>query len=229
MAQMTMMRHVGKLKHTDSRCVVVMMQIPGREDHALIVESDSLPDHYHQSVMACLESREGQSAESFASELGRRQIFITNKGNMSIMQALHEAGFLRPVHIDNVLMTPHPSSAFPLRHVLEQMSKNIPGEKFALDPKNAQNPEKFNPYGHNIAVNNSEERVSAAKGLLLQASLLETDSKKLKEQAYSMAPELRPQLKANIQPQTTATVDGAPTKRSRGRPTGSTKKSKDVA
>jgi hypothetical protein len=110
-----MIRHVGKIKTTDTRCVVVMMQIPGKEDHALVVESDSLPDHYHQHVMDCLDSKEGQSAESFATELGRRFMFVADKGNLTVLQALHEARFLRAVPINHIMMVPAPGMAFALR------------------------------------------------------------------------------------------------------------------
>lgn len=186
------MRHVGKLRQTDTRCVVVMMQIPGREDHALIVESDSLPDHYHQNVMACLESKEGQSNVNFGDELSRRQIFIADRGNMSILQALHEARFLRPVKIDDVLMVPSPGNAFPLKTVLESMGTNVPGEKYALDPSQDPNLPKFNPHLHNINSKSSEEKISSAKGIISQAEYLEADAKRLREQAYALAPELRP-------------------------------------
>ncbi|NJO62883.1 MAG: hypothetical protein HC836_33080 [Richelia sp. RM2_1_2] len=225
MVQMNMMRHVGKLKQTDTRCVVVMMQIPGKEDHALVVESDSLPEFYHQSIMACLESREGQACEVFGTELGRKQMFVADRGNMSIMQALHEAHFLRPVHIDNIMMTPTPGMAVPLRQILEQLNKAVPGEQYALDPKNDPNTAKFNPHLNNINAHSSQEKLSAAKGIITQAELLERDAAKLREQAYAFAPELRPALKLqNVNTNANVSEDGI-NKRKRGRPTGTTKTS----
>ena len=228
-----MMRHVGKLKQTDTRCVIVMMQIPNREDHALIVESDSLPEHYHQNVMQILESKEGQANTNFGDELARRQMYIANKGNMSILQALHEAKFLRPVQIDDVVMTPQPGSAYPLRQVLQEMGANIPGEQTVLDPRNDPNAPKFNPHTHNMEAKSSEDKISAARGLIMQAGFVERDAHKLREQAYAIAPELRPQ--SVVSPSTNMQMQGESNtikieetkKRSRGRPKGSTKKVAD--
>lgn len=228
-----MMRHVGKLKQTDTRCVVVMMQIPGREDHALIVESDSLPDHYHQNVMNILESKEGQANINFGDELGRRQMFIADRGNMSVMQALHEARFLRAVHIDSVVMTPVPGSAYPLRQVLEGMNAPLPGEKTMLDPANDPNATKFNPHQHNQEAKSSEDKISQAQGILTQADFLQAEANAKREEAYRIAPELRPQTQAKVAAQpadiapTAETIPvEAPKKRGRGRPKGSTKAKK---
>lgn len=238
-----MMRHVGKLAQTDTRCVVVMMQIPGREDHALVIESDSLPDIYHQNVMQVLESKEGQSNINFADELGKRQMFIADRGNMSILQALHEAKFLRPISVDSVVMTPTPGNAYPLRKVLEGMGKTVAGEeKSVLDPANDPNNVKFNPHTYNRDINTSEDKLNAAKGILNQAKYVDAEANKLREQAYAMAPELRPEQKVtsteNMQlheptnvPVEDVSVDTIAKdstnteskKRSRGRPKGSTK------
>ncbi len=192
------LRHVGKIKQTDTRCVVVMMQIPGLEDHALICESDSLPDHYHQSVMGALESNEGQQATNFADELSRRLMFIANRGNLHILQALHEAGFLRKEHVGNIMMTPTPGQAYSLPEVLRQMGKSIPGEKSALDPTR-ENPNdiRFNPHAHNQQVYESEDKASQARGILTQAEYMERDAARLREQAYAIAPSLRPRAKAS--------------------------------
>lgn len=212
------MRHVGKLKQTDTRCVVVMMQIPNREDHALIVESDSLPDHYHQHIMSCLESREGQANPNFGEELGRRQIFIADRGNMTILQALHEARFLRPVHIDKIMMTPTPGTAYPLRQVLESMGRIVPGgESSVLDPNVA----KFNPHLHNANLKSAEDKLSTAQGIISQAQYLELDAKRLREQAYAISPELRP---APTPVYNEMSSPAPVVKRGKGRPKGSTKK-----
>ena len=52
---MNMMRHVAKIANTDQRCVVAFLQIPGREDHALVIPTDSLPPRTEQAVMDLLK------------------------------------------------------------------------------------------------------------------------------------------------------------------------------
>lgn len=188
-----MMRHVGKLKATDTRCVVVLMQIPNKEDHALIVESDSLPDHYHQNLMEVLESREGQNQTNLADELARKMMFIASRGNMPVLQALHEAKFLRAESVDNITMVPAPGSAHPLRQILESMGNLKPNTDTVLDPRNNPNNPRFNPHTHNLEGNTAKDKLEAAKGIIMQAQLMEADAAKLRAQAYAIAPELREQ------------------------------------
>lgn len=193
-----MLRHVGRLATTDSKCVVVMMQIPGREDHALIVESDSLPDRMHQAVMEAVESSEGQNAETFASVLSRKP--LPDGGGVDIMNALHSTNKLRAVSIDQVMMIPAPGRSFPLRDILQSLGKlnadplneaNIPDEYKKADPNDTM-AEKFNQHTYNRDVNESEDVKATAKGILLQAELLQRDARALFEKAYNMAPSLRP-------------------------------------
>ena len=226
-----MMRHVGKLAQTDTRCVIVMMQIPGREDHALVVESDSLPEHYHQTIMQILESKEGQANTNFAEELGRNSMFIANHGNMSVLQALHEAKFLRPALIDSVVMTPSPGASYPLRKVLESMGIGVAGEKTVLDSANDPSIAKFNPHVHNQEIRSADDKIQTATGILRQADLVSNDATKLREQAYALAPELRPRAEnlsiSDIQAPTLTNIpveDTPQPKKKRGRPAKSTKK-----
>ena len=68
-----MKKHIGKIKSTDKRCVVINSMIPGKEDHALVVDSDALPDKFHDALMTLLESTEGQSAKVLGDLLSRRR------------------------------------------------------------------------------------------------------------------------------------------------------------
>ena len=102
---MQMMRHVAKLARTDQRCVVVFMQIPGREDHALVVPTDSLPPRFEQAVMDVLQSPQGQQEENFGIILSRHLLPDTGQ---NILEALHSQNRLLPVPVQQVLMMPTP-------------------------------------------------------------------------------------------------------------------------
>lgn len=191
-----MLRHVGRLATTDSKCVVVMMQIPGRPDHALVVESDALPDRMHQAVMDAVESPEGQADENLSQVLGRK--LLPDGGGTDIMNALHAANRLRPVPVNEVMMIPAPGRAFKLTEILESLGRlnadpisaeEIPAEYLNSDPNNAA---KFNPHAHNQNVNETENTIATAKGILLQAQLLQSDATVMFEKAYGLAPSLRP-------------------------------------
>jgi len=194
---MYMLKHVGKLAATDSKCVVVMMQIPGKEDHALICESDSLPDRLHQAVMGIVESQEGQATKSLADLFARRYDPDTN---IDILNTLHNSKRLRPVPVDQVYMVPAPGRVFPLNEIIKNM-RILEGDTSAkiLEPSKENDPHnpRFNPHLENLNASTKEELEGSARSLLMQADLIERDAKNMRERAYNMAPSLRPRPYSN--------------------------------
>ena len=134
----TPQRHIGRMARTDQRLIVIFMQIPDREDHALIVASDSLPPRFEQALMQVVQSPEGQNAQDLGTVLARRLMPDTNA---SLLTTLHTAGLLQPVPVDNIVMFPLPNQAYPLRKILESMGRLItpPAQQFQ------------NPYGDQFA------------------------------------------------------------------------------
>src|SRR5882672_6561871 len=117
---MQMMRHVAKIARTDQRCVVVFMQIPGREDHALVVPTDSLPPRFEQAVMDVLQSPQGQQEENFGVVLSRHLLPDTGQ---NILEALHTQNRLLPVPVQQVLMMPTPNQPVKLSSILESLGR----------------------------------------------------------------------------------------------------------
>lgn len=110
------------MARTDQRLIVIFMQIPDREDHALIVASDSLPPRFEQALMQVVQSPEGQNAQDLGTVLARRLMPDTNA---SLLTTLHTAGLLQPIPVDNIVMFPLPNQAYPLRKILESMGRLI--------------------------------------------------------------------------------------------------------
>jgi hypothetical protein len=216
---MAMKRHLARMANTDQRVVVVFMQVPGREDHALVVATDNLPPRWEQFLMQVVESPEGQSEPDLGLVLGRRLMPDTTD---TLMAALHSAGLLRAVPINNVIMFPEPNRPYPLSTILRGMGRIIPEEYAAADeimeaakpapkpaakaPQQAHDPykahdpytspnhgdTKFNPHTANHNVSASEDNTGIARGLLMEAEMLETEARHKRERAYSQAPHLRP-------------------------------------
>lgn len=111
-------RHVGQIKNTGQRCVVVFMQLPERPDHALVIPTDSLPDRVEHAVMQILESPEGQANPCLAHVMNAR---LMPEMGRSVLRYLHETGRLQAVPIDNMVMLPMPNMPFPLRKIIEDM------------------------------------------------------------------------------------------------------------
>ena len=180
-------RHIGKISNTDQRCVVVFLQIPGREDHALVVTTDTLHPRFEQAVMDILQSPEGQAEETFANVLNRRLMPDSNK---SVLQSLHEGGMLTPVPVANVLMTPRPNMVFPLAKILEAMGR-MSTPALAEVARAAATPDpKFNPHLINQTAATVEQKEAIARNLLVEADLLLADAERKRQQAYHYAPHL---------------------------------------
>lgn len=184
---MNLIRHVAKIANTDQRCVVAFMQIPGREDHALVIPIDNLPPRFEQAVMDVLKSPEGQQAEDFAVALSRHLLPDTGQ---NIFETLHNQGRLMPVSVYQVLMMPSPNNPVKLSTILENLGR--------LQDQQARNllhdyeREKFNPHLNNQVAASSEHSRSIARGLIVEAEMLEGEANKKRAQAYGIDASLRP-------------------------------------
>jgi hypothetical protein len=186
-----MKKHIAQNTDTGSRYLVALLQIPQRPDHALVIQTDGMPPRFEQTVMQIAQSNEGQAEVDLANALARRMYEDTGK---TVLATLHERGLMKPVHIDKVTMFPHPAMAIPLRHVLKEMGRTIPG-----DAPEKQVVEKFNPVVNNMAAASLEERLQIARNLLLQADDLQGVANRKREEAYRYAPELRPVTKVEAE------------------------------
>lgn len=185
-------KHIGKLVNTDIRCVVVFMQIPNRADHALVVSTDNLQPRMEAALMSIVESQEGQAEATLANVLSRRLLPDTGQ---NVLQALHEQNLLRAVHIDQVIMLPHPNMPFTLRHVIESMG----GESPALSEQHPVVPqEKFNPHLINAEAMDAESRIGVSRNLMIEAEMLETEARAKRERAFQLNPDLRPKAASPV-------------------------------
>lgn len=182
----TFKKHVGRIKNTDRRCVVVYMQIPGNEENALIVDTDALPDRFHDALMDVLDSKEGQETPNLHTLLARR---VLPDLGLDMMNALHTYGLLRPMPIDNVVMYPAPNAPCPLRTIVDFMN----GE----DAPKVEETKLDNRILENQKADSAQAQLDIANNILQQAQDLEDAAAAKREQAYRLVPELRPQVTAS--------------------------------
>lgn len=183
---MDMMRHVGKIANTDQRCVIAFMQIPNREDHALVIPTDTLPPRFEQAVMDVLKSPEGQNEECFALALSRRLMPDTGK---DIFATLHDGAMLLAVPCHRILMLPLPNQPIKLTDILTQLGRHVRGSD---DSMRQEQSDKFNPHTNNQRIHEAEGKRGIGANLLLEARMLEHEAKKKRDLAYTHDPSLRP-------------------------------------
>lgn len=191
-----MLKHVGMLNNTGKNVVVVYMQLPGDPNHALVVDTDALPDNYNDSLRRVVESTEGQQSQNLADVLARRM--SPDGSNTTLLNKFHNAGRLQKVPTSLITMTPRKGIRWPLSEVIQAMNtvkETDPVGFDDLDPETraavAADLGKFNVHANNLQGEARADRKDEAVGLIRQAELLESDAQNMRMRAYRMDPALR--------------------------------------
>lgn len=179
MAIENLKKHTGQLANTGVRIAVVFRKLPNDDTHCLIVETERLPDSYHDYLIQCLNSKEAMETNDFYEVLNRR----TFPDGLNCLTALHQRGHLRKEPVTNINMIPLPGRVVPLALINATIDKkleeytakqNTPLEPVVLPPVVSADPE------------------TVAKGLIMQAEMLEQDAAAKREEAYALHPDSRP-------------------------------------
>lgn len=174
------LKHVGQLINTQRRCVVVFREVPGEPQNCLVVDTDALPDWIHDDVMNAVESTAGQEAANFYDYAARA---VLTDGS-SMLTALHSKGLLSKVSTDNVMMTPNRETTIRLDElntiINQQLGENAFGEDTTANTANT------------TSETDVIDDADIAKNMLAQAEQFEAEAARLREEAYDMAPDLKP-------------------------------------
>lgn len=190
-----MIKHTGVLNNTGKNVVVAFMSLPEDPDHALVIDTDALPDSFNESLRKIVESVDGQNAANLADVLARRM--TPDGSNTTMLQKLHQAGRLQKVSVDLVTMTPRRGLNWPLRQILDamkQQEQTQPADLEDLDPETRaqviSEMGKFNVHATNMEGTTASGKKAEAAGLLRMAEMLEADAIAKRQQAYAMDPSL---------------------------------------
>ena len=179
-------KHAGILKNTGVRVAVVFRKLPTDDKTCLIVETERLPDSYHDYVIQTLNSREASETNDFYEVLNRR----TFPDGTNCLTSLHQRGFLRREPVTNVTMMPLPGQAVPLELINATIDKTVDQYMARQKTQSAADDVANTVAAAKEAMANDPTAV--AKGLILQAELLEADAAAKREEAYALHPDSRP-------------------------------------
>ncbi len=107
---MKVLKHVGKIKNTGAKVLVVFRTLPGESNFCLVLPTATLPDIYHDSIMQLVESDQGQDTNEFGEIMFIRH-FPDGRRMLTAMQVDQR---LQKVSTDNVIMTPTLNQSIPL-------------------------------------------------------------------------------------------------------------------
>lgn len=203
---MSFLRHIGKVG--DRKVAIVFREVPGETHMCLIVHTELLNAHLHDSLMRCLESDIGQHSENLADALNRS---YTQDGRI-ILQVLHNEGLLKKMQTDRVVMTPTPATQIKLSELNTMLDEMQQGEAAVKrlaeldasaglqDPadvaRRMRNNQKTPPVqSANGALDDSalaQQRMDQAAKMEREANGLLAEAQRLKDEAISMNPALAP-------------------------------------
>jgi hypothetical protein len=104
------LKHVGKIKNTGAKVLVVFRCLPGDTGNALVLPTATLPDAYHDAIIQLVDSEQGQDAFEFGEIMFIRHF----PDGRSMLTAMQQDGRLQKVATENVLMTPKINTELPL-------------------------------------------------------------------------------------------------------------------
>jgi hypothetical protein len=207
---MASLKHVGRVKNTGRRCVVVFRQMYDEKGHVidehncLVFESETLPDAEHQDLMRIIEGELAQSTGDLYNVLVRARL-----GNgVQALTWLVKSERLRKFPTDNIELTPDSRTTLSLETLnkIVKMQKagasqaeveNLLRNDTDMPPRQAESitanlTEASVPVDTQTDVNDVLDDSTLAANFLAQAKLFETQAKDLRAQAVELDPSLKP-------------------------------------
>lgn len=203
---MATMKHIGRVANTGMKCIVVFREIYDERgnvadpNHCLVVETERLPDMEHDDIIRVVESNAAQSANQFY-EVAHRSMF---SDGLNMLTKLHNRGYLRKYPTNQIELTPNPSTSIKLSEVNEIIRKQQSGMSEA-DIRNSMVDDTDKPPRTQTTFDPSQtidqamptseavlDDTAIAQGMLSQAETFLAEAKRLQEEAYAMAPGLKP-------------------------------------
>jgi hypothetical protein len=120
---MKTIKHIGRMKNTGAKVVVVFRCLPGEINSALVIPTANLSDAYHDALMTVLESDQGQQAFEFGEVMHIRHF----PDGRPMLVAMQQDGRMQKVSTDSVVMNPTHNTNIPLSdlNVLIAEQKNV--------------------------------------------------------------------------------------------------------
>ena len=109
---MAEIKHVGRLKKNNRKVVVAYRVIPGENPpaNALVIDTATLSDADHDTLIKTVESNSAQTAFEFAEVMARTQ--LSDGANM--LARFHSTGKLQPLPMSEIEMTPNTATVIGL-------------------------------------------------------------------------------------------------------------------
>ena len=185
---MRSLKHVGKIKNTGAKVLIVFRTLPGESNMALVLPTANLPDQYHDALIQLVESDHAQSTNEFGEIMFIRRF----PDGRPMLQAMQAAGRLQKVSTSLVIMTPTLSDSIQLDelNVIISQQKNCAVDDLANLVTGANTVDKIE---QPVPETQTEETTpltdkDIAKSYRSQADSLYKEAARLRKQADELDP-----------------------------------------
>ncbi len=190
------LKHIGKMKNTGLKVLVVFRTLPGEANMALVLPVAQLPDAYHDSIMSLVETEEAQQAFEFGEMMFARMF----PDGRQMLRAVQQDGRMAKVATDTVIMTPTPTSELSLDqlNVLIAEQRNCAIDDLCTFVKGAPQKSEVKEVAKvkeieapAVAQSSQNEALSdtdIAKSLRSQADALYKEAARMRKEADSLDP-----------------------------------------
>jgi hypothetical protein len=193
------LKHVGKIKNSGSKVLVVFRTLPGESNMALVVQTAPLPDQYHNSIIDLVDSDTGQDSWEFGEILFARPF----PDGRPMLQALQADNRLNRINTDNIIMTPTPNTEILLSdlNALIAEQKNCAIDELYTFVKGApakSSTEKKVEENVSVAASSNEVLTDRdiARNYRSQADAMYKEAARLRKQADDLDPPAKKSAKA---------------------------------
>ena len=236
-----MLKHVGK--HDQKKAVLLFKEVPGDDEMCLIVYTGTLPAIIHDPLMKCVESIEGQNANDITGPLSRtlmdtgqnvlnvlhQQGYIRKVPTNQMILTPNASTTIRLDELNQILreMQTGEEATKRLRELDEAAGLQDPTVRRRELAESQEAPVQEAPAiqpveplaapadGVLTDAHIAQGQIQQAEGLERDAARLLAEAQTLKDEAYLLAPELKPKAtRKKAAPKKTATAK----KRGPGRP-----------
>ena len=134
---MQTLKHVGRIKSTGRRCLVVFRTLPGDAFSCLVIQTESLDPSQHDSLISLVESNAAQSANEFSEVLARA---LFGDGS-TMLPSLHARGLLAKFPTDAIEMVPNMQATILLSELNQVIAQQagVSVQDLAIRPSGKEN------------------------------------------------------------------------------------------
>lgn len=198
------LKHVGKMKNTGSKVLVIFRTLPGESGTALVLPTATLPDQYHDAIIQLVESDQGQDVNEFGEIMFIRHF----PDGRPMLMAMQQDNRLQKVPTDTVLMTPEINTAIPLDELnsliaeqkgipIDELSSLVGGSPKTTDKKTLK-VEQSQPIVESAKAAENEvlSDKDIAKSYRSQADAMYKEAARLRKEANELDPPQKKSTKA---------------------------------